>query len=396
MRGGLDHQSTVLISEHGERRGDLLMKPANKIYAAITLALLSATPSAYAGGFASASVTGTGNLLAYFWAQSSDPDLKILDLSFSFGQKMMVDAPVTSWTSKQDTVNTVARIAGVSSSGDLLLFSGGAGGPANWQMVNLSAWAAPLTAGPDMLAVGGKSQPPAQPKIAGPVTSWQTTWQTNLGPDKLENIAAVSRSGDLLVFSWSSLTGWHFRNVSAATGQKMSGPITSGANLWVISSPPQKPNSGIIAGANPSGDLLGFYFHGNPTDSTITVANISAATGQKIWGPVAIWQDSYTGVHFASANSIANYGDVSDLAVFWYNGGWQFRNISAITGEKIRIGPLTAWTTGGDQFVAATSASIEFHLYVFESPAAYRGLAWMVNTIWGAPGAIWQGTSPRY
>jgi hypothetical protein len=112
--------------------------------------------------------------------------------------------------------------------------------------------------------------------VAGPVRSWVTPD----GPFLVEHLAGQSPTGDLLVFYWSPRRDWQAVNVTAITGQKIAGPVTS----WVTPDGPFLVEH--LAGQSPSGDLLVFFW--SPRHDWQAV-NVTAITGQKVAGPVTSW-----------------------------------------------------------------------------------------------------------
>jgi hypothetical protein len=118
----------------------------------------------------------------------------------------------------------VEHLAGLSPTGDLLVFWWSP--QADWQFVNVSD-------------ITGQ-------RIEGPVTSWQS----QNGPYLVEHLAGQSSTGDLLAFWWSPEADWQFVNVSAITGQKIAGPVTS----WVTRNVEQ------LAAAGPNQKLYVFWW----------------------------------------------------------------------------------------------------------------------------------------
>src|SRR5437868_3527350 len=94
----------------------------------------------------------------------------------------------------------------------------------------------------DITAITGKS-------IVGPPTSWQL----QSGTLNVEYLAAVNASNEVIVFWWSPKQNWQFVNVSAKTGQKIVGGLTS----WQTrdgSFPVEH-----LAGRTPTGELIVFW-----------------------------------------------------------------------------------------------------------------------------------------
>ncbi len=250
-----------------------------------------------------------GVLAFLLWSKQSlgDPDCmtNVVDVTAITGKRVV--GPVTSWQTK-DGSNIVEHLAGMSPNGELLAFFWSP--RRNWQVVNVT-------------------QKTGQ-KIAGPVTSWQTSD----GRYNVEHLAGMSPNGDLLVFFWSPRQDWQAVNVSQKTGQKIAGPLTS----WQTKD--GRYTVEHLAGMNRNGDLLVFFW--SPRQDWQAV-NVTQKTGQKIAGPLTSWQTKdgqYTVEHLAGMNSSG------DLLVFFWSPqqDWQAVNVSQITGQKI-AGPVTSWQT---------------------------------------------------
>jgi hypothetical protein len=190
---------------------------------------------------AGASVTASGDLLAFFWVSGGE-DYQVVNVSALTGGQRIA-GPLTSWQTP-DGPYTVEHLAGASPGGELLVFWWSP--RADWQVVNVSA----LT--------GGQ-------RIAGPLTSWQVPD----GPYTGEHLAGASPDGDLLVFSRSprkdgtlktvtevgrrigelfgasvistQTADWQVVNVSALTGERIAGPLTS----WVANGREQLAAAGL-------------------------------------------------------------------------------------------------------------------------------------------------------
>ena len=248
-----------------------------------------------------AGVDASGDLFVFFWSPRAD--WQAVNVSAISGQKLA--GPVTSWQTP-DGPYTVEHLAGVDASGDLFVFFWSP--RADWQAVNVSA-------------ISGQ-------KLAGPVTSWQTPD----GPYTVEHLAGVDASGDLFVFFWSPRADWQAVNVSAISGQKLAGPVTS----WQTPDGPYTVEH--LAGVDASGDLFVFFW--SPRADWQAV-NVSAISGQKLAGPVTSWQTPdgpYTVEHLAGVDASG------DLFVFFWSprADWQAVNVTAISGQKL-AGPVTSW-----------------------------------------------------
>jgi hypothetical protein len=242
-------------------------------------------------------------LNVFYW--SPQHDWQAVNVSQKTGQK--VKGPATSWQTPDGPYN-VEHLAAMSPSGDLLVFYWSP--RQDWQVVNVS-------------------QKTGQ-KVRGPATSWQTPD----GPYNVEHLAAMSPSGDLLVFYWSPQQDWQVVNVSQKTGQRMASPATS----WQTPDGPY--NVEHLAAVNPSGDLLVFYW--SPQHDWQAV-NVSQKTGQKVRGPATSWQTPdgpYNVEHLAAMNPSG------DLLVFYWSPrqDWQVVNVSQKTEQRV-ASAATSWQT---------------------------------------------------
>jgi hypothetical protein len=336
------------------------MKTKNRVWLAVASIMIATASTTFAQtkDFAGASATGTGDLLVFFSSTQAD-DLQVVDISAKTQQKVLES--VTTWQTR-DGPFTVQHVAGVSPSGDLLVFfwSTQADSEENWQVVNVSD--------------------KTQQKVAGPLTNWQTPD----GPFTVEHIAGVSPNGDLLVYFWSPAADWQVVNVSDKTQQKIAGPLTTWQTTEGLL------NVEHVAGASPSGDLL-VYFWSPAADWQ--VANVSDKTQQKIAGPVTSWQTTSV---FFNTEHVASASPSGDLLVFFRtplleflgHEGWQVVNVSDKTQQKV-AGSLDSWVARGDEIVAVFPP--DGHVSAFWSLAAYdRDTRWgvcdMRFDIWACTG----------
>ena len=157
-----------------------------------------------------------------------------------------------------------------------------------------------------------------------------TAWQTRDGRFLVEHLAVPSPDGALLVFVFSSRHDWRVVDVSALTGQRIAGPVTS----WVTRT--QRTTVEHLAARSPSGDLLVFYF---TSQHTWRVVNVSALTDQRIAGPPTSWVTGRS-EHLAAPGS-----DGSPLVfTFTAAADWRVERVAAPAGKRV-LGPLTAWRT---------------------------------------------------
>jgi M6 family metalloprotease-like protein len=176
-------------------------------------------------------------------------------------------------------------------------------------------------------------------RIAGPVTSWLT----QDGPYTVEHLAGQSLSGDLLVFFWSPRANWQIVNVSAITGQRIAGPVTS----WLTQDGPYTVEH--LAGQSLSGDLLVFFWS---PQANWQVVNVSAITGQQIAGPVTSWL-TRDGPNLVE--HLAGVGPDEKLYTFWWTPAtdWRVVNITQIAGggEMTNSAPTVYQLADGNENV---------------------------------------------
>ncbi len=230
---------------------------------------------------------------------------RVVDVTAITGHRII--GPVTAWQTPDGPFN-VEHLAGMDPGGDLLVFYWSP--RHDWQAVNVSQ-------------ITGQ-------KIASSATSWQTPD----GPFIVEHLAAMSPSGDLLVFYWSPRHDWQVVNVSTITGQKLASPVTA----WQT---PDGPfNVEHLGGVSPSGDLLVFYW--SPRHDWQGV-NVSTITGQKLASAVTAWQTPDGPV---LVEHLAGHDQAGWLYVFWWSPAhdWQVVNISQLTGQRV-ASPVTSWQT---------------------------------------------------
>jgi M6 family metalloprotease-like protein len=168
-----------------------------------------------------------------------------------------------------------------------------------------------------------------------------TSWQTPDGPNIVEHLAGQSPSGDLLVFFWQPGHDWGFVNVTAITGQKIAGPLTS----WQT---PDGPNIvEHLAGQSPSGDLLVFFWQPGHDWGFV---NVSRQTGAKITGPISALtlRDGDQLVETLTAR-----GQDGSHLYFWWTPrqDWQVLDLTAATGYAVQSAPTNWVTTDGSQTI---------------------------------------------
>ncbi|TLD42028.1 MAG: hypothetical protein JETT_1737 [Candidatus Jettenia ecosi] len=191
-------------------------------------------------------------------------------------------------------------------------------------------------------------------KIAGPVTSWQT-------PDgryTVEHLAGQSQNGDLLVFYWSPRADWQFVNVTEKTGQKIVGPVTS----WQTRD--GRYTVEHLAGQSQNGDLLVFYWSPRADWQFVNVTS-HVADGKVANGVPTVYQlaDGNENVELLGTRSPSG-----SLLLYWWKPSrdWQAVNLSEITGRTISADPASWLTTDGDSVVEHFAAPDQNgHLLVF-------------------------------
>lgn len=174
----------------------------------------------------------------------------------------------------------------------------------------------------DITAITGKA-------VAGSPTSWQT----QNGPFNVEHVAAVSANNEVLVFWWSPQHDWQVVDVSAKTGQRIVGGLTS----W------QTPNGPFLvehlAGSTPAGDLIVFWW--SPQHDWQAV-NVSSKTGRRVSTSATSWvtPDGVGGL----VEHLAARGAGGELLVFFWTPArdWQVVDVTAKTGRTV-VGEVTSW-----------------------------------------------------
>jgi M6 family metalloprotease-like protein len=215
-----------------------------------------------------------------------------------------------------------------------------------------------LTGAEDVTALTGH-------QVSGPLTSWLTPD----GPYTVEHVAGVSRSGDLLIFYWSSRSGvWRVVNASQEAGQRVQGSLTS----WLTSDGPYTVEH--VAGTNAAGDLLVFYW--SPRHGRWRVVNASSEAGQKAQGSLTSWltvSGDFTVEHVAAASP------AGDLLVFYWSprrGRWQVANATREARAEAVTGAAAAYQYG------AEAENVEV--------VVARGRSGELLTYWWRPSLGWQ------
>jgi hypothetical protein len=257
-----------------------------------------------------AGVNPDGDLLVFFWSLRTN--WQVVNVSSITGQRVV--GPVITWQT-QDGSFTVDHLAGVSPDGRLLVFFWSP--RADWQAVDLSAITGQrLTNVAAAIATLPARALEAGQQVIGPLTSWRT----QEGPSTVEHLAGLNLDGDLVVFFWSPQADWQVVNVSAITGQRVAGPVTS----WQVQEGPL--NFQNLAGVTSNGDLLVFF---RSPLSDWRAVNVSGITKKQVAGPVTSWVKG--GVEHLSAAGLNENG----IYVFWSAGtgrqtlpGWAFCDVA--------------------------------------------------------------------
>jgi M6 family metalloprotease-like protein len=269
---------------------------------------------------------------------------KVVNVSQIAGEK--IQGPVTSWKTPNGPY-TIEHLAGRDPTGQLLVFYWS---PAHdWQVVNVTR------------------------KTGSRVVTRLTSWQTPSAPHLVEHLAGIDAAGNLLVFYWTPGSDWRVVNVSAITGQKVQGPVTS----WQTPSGPY--NIEHLAGMSPHGDLLVFWW--SPHHDW-QVVNVTRIAGPKIKSSPCSWTTLSGPV---LVEHLAAQGTDDSLLVFWWSSAhdWQAVNVSNKTSRKVSgssevqiSGPVTAWQTQDEPY------NVE-HL-------AGRGTDGSLLVFWWSPQSDWQ------
>jgi hypothetical protein len=235
------------------------------------------------------------------------------------------------------------------------------------------------------------------------------SWLFLEGSVVFEKLAVPAPNGDLLVFSWHSGSDWEVTNVSAATGRKITGPVTSwitGGGLPVEHLAARATNDDLLVFFRVAGgawslanvtSITGQKVGGEPEGWKVDVAsaetaekvavpasdgslllftylpstdwhviNLTTLTGQSVAGPADVWFDPIT-----LFEKLAARAPNGDLVIFFYDqidSSWHVTNVTSITGQRIG-GPVASWRTQAAvwwEHIAA--AGPNQHLYVFYKP----------------------------
>lgn len=204
------------------------------------------------------------------------------------------------------------------------------------------------------------------------VTGGIAAWQTKNGPFLVEHLAARTPAGDLIVFWWSPQHDWQALNVSTKTGRRVAGAPVS----W------QTPNGPLVvehlAARGPHNELLVFWW--SPAHDW-QVLDITEKTHRAVAHDPTAWQ-SHNGTmlveHLAAASPDGT------LSVFWWSPvhDWQALDVSAIAGGSA-AGRTTSWLTGTVEHVAVRGTNHELFAYWWTPATNWRVVD--VTAITGLP-----------
>ena len=258
----------------------------------------------------------TGHVIVLY--SSERADWQVVDVTAKTGQA--VQGPLTSWQTPNGPYN-VEHLAGVNAAGEVIVFWWS---PAHdWQAVNVTA------------------------KTGQRVSTALTSWQTPNGPYNVEHLAGVNAAGEVIVFWWSSIHDWEAVNVSLKTGQRVSTALTS----WQTPNGPY--NVEHLAGATAAGEVIVFVW--SPAHDWQAI-DVTAKTGQRSKGALTSWQTPngpYNVEHLAGVDS------AGEVIVFWWSPAhdWQAIDVSGLTGVRAS-GALASWQISKRlQFLWARTAS---------------------------------------
>jgi hypothetical protein len=297
-----------------------------------------------------------GHLLVFYWYVGSD--WKAVDLFEKTGARVAIQRP-ESWLSEGSPNDLFENLAVPSADGDLLHFVWHSG--ADWQLTNVSA--------------------ATHQKITGPVTVWRAPTESSVFIDYL---AARAPNNDLLLFyrDESGFFPWGVINLTALTGRQVAGEPEG----WIYNSGVELEQKIAVPGVG--GELLLFTYR--PSSSWV-VENLTAATGQSVSGPVVQWLDPVG--HYEKLAARAPNGDVVVFSRDTIDGGWSAFNVSGETGQRV-AGALTSWLTskGPTWYEHLAAFGSNQHLYAFDKSTGGSWRAVDVTALTGSA-AVQQPTA---
>jgi hypothetical protein len=254
-------------------------------------------------------VTPAGDLSVFYEIPDSH---NWMTVNVSQRTSVRLDGPLTCWV-RGSYPNQEDNVAGATFDGDFVVFSWTAAG--NWTAANLT-------------------QQTGQ-KVAKRVTP--VFWLSGTGTAPVENIAAAAPNGDVLVFWRASPGAWSVTNVSTVDGQKVD--LNTGFTAW--QTPLGADLVEHLAAPNAAGDLI---VHWWKPGYGWNAENLSSKTGFKVWSAPTAWQTPTLPTHVEYLAAVSAGGD---LIVFWFTpaNDWQWLNVSQMTGKKARGGGPESWKT---------------------------------------------------
>jgi M6 family metalloprotease-like protein len=210
-------------------------------------------------------------------------------------------------------------------------------------------------------------------KTGQPVTGGVTSWQTHNGPYLVEHLAGRSPAGDLITSWWSPQHDWQALNVSARTGRRIAGAPAS----WVT---PDGAGGTVehLAARGINGELLVFFW--TPA-SDWQVVDVTAKTGRGVAGDVTAWQSTNGPM---IVEHVAGVSADGTLSVFWWSPAhdWQALNVSSIAGGVVN-GRAVSWVANSVEHVGVHGRNNELFVYWWTPATNWRLVD--VSAITGQP-----------
>jgi hypothetical protein len=163
-------------------------------------------------------------------------------------------------------------------------------------------------------------------------------WQTPLGSELVEHLAAPNEAGDLIVHWWRAAYGWKAVNISGLTGYQVAGAPTA----WQTPTLPTYVEH--LAATSTSDDLIVFWY--TPANDWKSI-NVSQKTGKKTRPALESWT-TYIGTSTHAVDHVAVPGEYGGILVFYADqdaNNWMVVDVSAATSTSAE-GPVTSWRTG--------------------------------------------------
>jgi hypothetical protein len=210
--------------------------------------------------------------------------------------------------------------------------------------------------------------------ITGPLTSWQTP----NGPFNVEHLAGINPAGEVIVFVWSPAHDWQAVNVTAKTGQR----LAAGSALTSWQTPNGPLNVEHLAGVSPAGEVIVFVW--SPAHDWQAV-DVTAKTGQRITTALTSWQTPNGPLN---VEHLAGVNPAGEVIVFVWSPAhdWQAVDVTAKTGQQ-SMTALTSWQTPNGPFNVEHLAGVSpaGHVIVFLWSSAHDWQAVDVTAKTGQP-----------